>query len=78
MRRGVTKARSVHTEARPCEDAGGGQPSANQRESSRQKPALGAPGVDFQLQNCEKIAICCLGPVCGISLWQPEQIKTGM
>lgn len=47
------------------------------REVSLEMNPDGSLILDFSLQDCEKRSFCCLShPVCGVSLWQPEQIDT--
>ena len=60
-------------EEKPCENAVRIWPSVSQEESSHQKPNCPTPwSSTTNLQNCEKIKLCCLSHlVYGILLWQP-------
>lgn len=68
----ISVAPHAHIEERPCQHTMG-----SQGESSHQNQTTQAWSWTCSFQGCEKVNFCCLHhPVCGILVWQPEQIKT--
>lgn len=58
----------------------GTQPNSGHRQGTERGLRRNHPAstliLDFRLQKCEKIILCCSNPpVCGVLLWQPEQTK---
>ena len=65
----------AYTVERPWEDTARRQPSASQGEQPQNKTCQHL-GLGFLAYKTEKINRCCLShPVCGILLWQPQQIN---